>query len=53
MSGGPDLVLGVDGGGTKTVLAAAGRSGALALFRFGPNLDPLAIRHGLSASKYC
>ncbi len=38
----PDLVLGLDGGGTKTVLAVADRGGALRRFSIGPTLDPFA-----------
>ncbi|MGI3900381.1 MAG: N-acetylglucosamine kinase [Janthinobacterium lividum] len=35
-----DLVLGLDGGGTKTVVALVARDGTLAALRQGPGLDP-------------
>lgn len=39
------LVLGLDSGGTKTVLAFADRSGQVTLLRRGPGLDPSADRN--------
>ncbi len=39
-----DVVLGLDSGGTKTVLAFADRSGKVILSRRGPGLDPSAGR---------
>ena len=38
MSG--DLVLGLDGGGSKTIVAVADRDGAVVALRRGPGLDP-------------
>ena len=35
-----DLVLGLDGGGSKTVVALADRDGAVVALRRGPGLDP-------------
>ncbi len=35
-----DLVLGLDGGGTKTVVALVARDGTVAALRHGPGLDP-------------
>ena len=35
-----DLVLGLDGGGTKTVVALVARDGTVAALRQGPGLDP-------------
>lgn len=42
MGAAPDLVLGLDGGGTKTVMALADRGGGVRLLRRGPTLDPFA-----------
>ncbi len=36
-----DLVLGLDGGGSKTVVAVADRDGAVRALHHGPGLDPL------------
>ena len=44
MASAPDLVLGVDSGGTKTLLALADRDGAVHLLQRGPSLDPFAER---------
>jgi glucosamine kinase len=38
----PEFVLGVDAGGTKTLLAIADRSGAVQFLTQGPTLDPTA-----------
>ncbi len=38
-----DLVLGLDGGGTKTLVAVADRGGAVRLVRRGPTVDPFAV----------
>jgi glucosamine kinase len=39
----PDLVLGLDGGGTKTLLAVADRDGAVHHLASHPTLDPFAV----------
>ncbi|MDX7950802.1 BadF/BadG/BcrA/BcrD ATPase family protein [Lichenihabitans sp. Uapishka_5] len=36
----PDLILGLDGGGTKTLIAVADRDGAILYLRRHPSLDP-------------
>lgn len=40
-----DLVMGVDGGGTKTELAVADREGRLLLHRIGPGIGPIETPH--------